>query len=144
MNTYTEDQAVRRIEQLIRDTAATLTPRPRLELIASSVPPNLCLSDEDRVVLNRKYWLRDIPKSANMAISRQVRAFWEKSGYPITAVGGQDNPRVSGESKPDSFILALGWAEGDDLYLAATSPCVTPDAPTAPATPPATPAPPQR
>ncbi|MEV0588329.1 hypothetical protein [Nonomuraea sp. NPDC050310] len=113
-------------------------------MIASSVEPNACLDGDDGVVMSRAYWLRDVPKGRTMELSRQVQAHWRKRGYTVTAVGTGDNPELSGESTTDSFTLALGWAEGDDLYLAATSPCVTPDAPTAPATPPATPAPPQR
>jgi hypothetical protein len=125
----TSEQATKRVEQLIRDTAAALTPRPRLELIPFSTAPNMCLDEgksHDHLVINRKYWLRDIPKSENMSIARQVRADWDKQGHVVLSTGGWEvgHPSIGGESRPDQFILALTWAEGDDLYLAATSPCV--------------------
>jgi hypothetical protein len=128
--TITQAQALARVERLIRDTAAAITPAPRLELIPSSVPPSMCLHDDEsqeQVVISRSYWLRDIPQSDNMSISRQVRAYWEKQGHVIVAAGNANNPDLSGSSRPDHFNLALTWAEGDHLYLGAASTCVWPD-----------------
>lgn len=34
---------------------------------------------------------------------------------------------MSAESRPDGYLLALTWAEGDKLYPGATSTCVWPD-----------------
>ncbi|MFC0555551.1 hypothetical protein ACFFHJ_32105 [Planotetraspora thailandica] len=64
-----------------------------------------------------------------MDVARQVMARWERQGHVIVGTGGMEigRPNIAGESRPDGFILALVWAEGDDLYLAATSPCVLPD-----------------
>ncbi|NUW42372.1 hypothetical protein [Nonomuraea rhodomycinica] len=123
-------QAIARAEQLIRDTADALATQPRLELIESSVAPHACLSDDQpdgKVVVGRAYWLRDVPKSENMSISQQVRAHWEAAGHRIVASGRAGNPDLSGESRPDGFTLTLTWAEGDNLYLGAASPCVWPD-----------------
>lgn len=127
--TITREEATARVDELISTTAAELSPRPRLEVIPYSIPPSECMEDagsEDRVVINRKYWLRDVPKDQNMNIARQVRALWEKQGHAITAIGGWQvgHPSIHGTTRPDGFLLALAWAEGDDLYLAATSPCV--------------------
>ncbi|WP_214321456.1 hypothetical protein [Nonomuraea sediminis] len=129
-HTITQDQATARVEQLIKDTAAALRPEPRLELIPHGTGPEECTHDSEppgKVTINRAYWLREIPKSENMNISRQVRAYWQAQGHRIVASGKPDNPDLSGESQPDGFILALTWAEGDDLFLAATSTCVWPD-----------------
>ncbi|GAA2354352.1 hypothetical protein [Nonomuraea africana] len=128
----TQAQALARVDRLVHDTAAALTPKPRLELVASSVPFSACLDggkSESQIVINRAYWLRDLPKSENMSIARQVRAFWERQGHVITSTGGWQvgHPSIGGESRPDGFVLALTWSAGDDLYLAATSPCVWPD-----------------
>lgn len=130
--TITQAEALDRVEQLIRGTAATLTPKPRLELLPSSVAPNACLDKgkpEDQIVIYRAYWLRDLPKADNMNIARQVQAYWEKQGHVITAIGGfqEGSPTIHGESRPDGFLLGLIWAEGDDLYLGATSTCVWPN-----------------
>ncbi|MFI6323607.1 hypothetical protein ACIBG8_39185 [Nonomuraea sp. NPDC050556] len=122
-STMTQAQALNRVEQLVHETAEAITPHPRLELIPYSVATSSCL--DHGVVINRKYWLRDVPKAENMSVSRQVRAFWQAGGHTIVASGDDGNPGLSGLSRPDNFILALVWAEGDDLYLAATSPCVT-------------------
>ncbi|MFD1935875.1 hypothetical protein ACFSKW_30830 [Nonomuraea mangrovi] len=130
--TMTQAQALDRVEQLIRETAAALTPQPRLELLPSSVAPHTCLDQgksENQLVIYRAYWLRDLPRADNMNIARQVQAYWEKRGHVITATGGFHDgaPTVHGESRPDGFLLALVWAEGDDLYLASTSTCVWPN-----------------
>lgn len=128
--TITQDQALDRVEQLIRDTATALKPRPRLELIPHGTGADDCLHPDEpkgKVTVNRAYWLRDIPESENMNISKQVRAYWQEFGHRIVAAGGTGNPDLSGESKPDGFTLALTWAAGDNLYLAATSPCVWPE-----------------
>ncbi|MFB9526384.1 hypothetical protein [Nonomuraea roseola] len=136
--TMTQAQALARVDQLVAETAAALSPKPRLELIQSSVPFSMCLDEgksENQVVVNRAYWLRDVPSSENMNIARQVHAFWERQGHVITSTGGWQvgHPSIGGESRPDEFILALTWSAGDDLYLAATSPCVWPDGTPAPA-----------
>lgn len=125
----TQRQATARVDQLIQGTAAAISPSPRLELIPYSVPPSTCLDEsqsQDKVIINRKYWLRGIPKSQNMAVSRQIRTYWETQGHRITGTGRGDSPNLSGLSQPDHYILALAWADGDNLYLAATSPCATP------------------
>ncbi|MEV4889050.1 hypothetical protein AB0K48_06645 [Nonomuraea sp. NPDC055795] len=129
--TITQDQATMRVEQLIRDTAAALTPKPRLELITHGTGPAACTHENDspgRISVNRAYWLRDIPKAANPDIARQVRAHWEAQGHRIVSTGGLDvgHPSIGGESRPDGFILALTWVAGDNLYLASTSTCVWP------------------
>jgi hypothetical protein len=128
--TLTQAQALTRVEQLIHDTAGALTPKPRPESIPSFTAPSSCLDEDksqDQIVVSRAYWLREVPKSENMAISRQVRAYWQSQGHRITASGNATNPDLSGESYPDGFTLTLTWAEGDNLYLGAASTCIWPD-----------------
>ncbi|MEV0589527.1 hypothetical protein [Nonomuraea sp. NPDC050310] len=127
---FTQQQALARVEQLIRDTAAEVTPRPRLELVPYGTEAEECPSDAEangRVTVNRAYWLRDVPRADLLRVSRQVRAAWERQGHRLIAAGDGDNPDLSGESQPDRYTLALTWADGDQLYLAATSPCIWPD-----------------
>ncbi|WP_157251385.1 hypothetical protein [Nonomuraea typhae] len=130
--TLTPDQALARVDHLIRDTATVLTPMPRLELITFGTEANECPSPaaEGSITINRAYWLRDIPKHENLRISQQVRDHWQARGHRITGFGGEGSPNLSGESQPDRYILALSRAEGDNLYLAATSPCISPTQPT--------------
>ncbi|MBA2893757.1 hypothetical protein [Nonomuraea soli] len=117
-------QALTRVEELIHDTTRALTPRPRLEALPSFNAPTGCLDDDEhRVVISRAYWLRDVPATENMAVSRQIRAHWESRGHRITASGG---PGLNAETRTDGFLLALVWSEGDALYLGVSSPCITP------------------
>ncbi|MEV0144526.1 MULTISPECIES: hypothetical protein [unclassified Nonomuraea] len=128
--TINQTQALTRVEQLIRDTANGLTPRPELEQLPMFTAPTACLDEDksqDQITVSRAYWLRGVPKSENVAISRQVRAYWEAHGHRITSIGGTGNPGVTGESRPDGFTMTLTWVEGDSLYLGAASPCVWPD-----------------
>ncbi|GII27054.1 hypothetical protein [Planotetraspora mira] len=132
--TITQAQALTRVEQLLTSTASVLDPGPRLELNTIFPTTSSCLDpgpaeSSKQVVVSRAYWLRDVPASANMAIARQVMDHWKQQRHIITGTGGLEtgHPHIAGESRPDGFILALGWAEGDRLYLAATSPCVWPD-----------------
>ncbi|MFI6815733.1 hypothetical protein ACIBG7_25235 [Nonomuraea sp. NPDC050328] len=129
--TLTRDQAVARIEQLITATAQVITPEPRLEEVPSFSAPSGCQGDgtaEDQIIVSRAYWLRGIPEGENMRVSAQIRSYWESQGYRIVAAGsGDGNPGLSGESQPERFRLSLVWAEGDDLYLGASSTCIWPD-----------------
>lgn len=133
-SSQTPAQALARAEDLIRQTAGVLRPRPRLEPLAGQSTSSPCLEPhddgaQDRIVVSRAYWLREVPGAANMEIARQVMDHWQRQGHVITSTGGFQvgHPSVGGVSRPDGFILALVWSEGDRLYLAATSPCVSPD-----------------
>lgn len=128
--TMTQPQALTRVDQLIRESAESLIPRPRLELVPYSVPPNPCVFDDagqpQRFSINRKYWLRDIPVTENITIANQVVEEWKRRGHVIVSRGGwaANKPGAHARTEPDGFLLALAWTEGDNLYLAATSPCL--------------------
>ncbi|MFI6479272.1 hypothetical protein ACIBH1_15165 [Nonomuraea sp. NPDC050663] len=127
--TLTQPQALSIIDKLIDQTTRTITPPPRLEALPSFSAPSGCQSEgtsENQVIVSRAYWLREIPKDQNMAVSQQIRAFWESQGHRIVAVGDSGNPDLSGESQPEGFKLSLTWAEGDNLYLSASSTCIWP------------------
>ncbi|MFI9558797.1 hypothetical protein [Nonomuraea endophytica] len=128
--TLTQAQAVGLIDELISETAHAITPRPKLEVLPSFNAPSGCLGEgasENRIIVSRAYWLRDVPKDQNLAISRQIRAFWQSRGHRIVAVGSNGNPDLSGESQPDGFKLSLTRAKGDSLFLGASSTCIWPD-----------------
>ncbi|MEU8108310.1 hypothetical protein AB0C18_31820 [Nonomuraea muscovyensis] len=127
--TLTHAQALARIEQILHETSQAISPRPRLEVLPSFNAPSGCQGEgasEDQIIVSRAYWLRDIPKTENMNVSRQVRDFWQAQGYRIAASGKGGAPGLSGESQPDRFRLSLVRAAGDDLYLGASSPCIWP------------------
>ncbi|MFC7382406.1 hypothetical protein [Sphaerisporangium rhizosphaerae] len=126
----TQDQAVARVEQLIHDTAATLTPTPRLDLYRPSLNVQNCLEptdggSEDRIIINRTYFLRDIPKAKVSAVAGQVQAYWKRQGHLIQAVS-KTGTSISGRSQPDDFLLSLSLTGDDVLTLGAGSPCIWP------------------
>lgn len=128
----TSDQARSRAEELIRETTMALEPRPTLERIDYWDVATPCDFAEDgkasRFTVSRAYWLRDVPKDQQMKLSAQIQSRWEQMGHVITSTGRaqEGHPDLLGRSRPDGFVLALAWAEGDNLYLAATSPCLPP------------------
>ncbi|MFE0145769.1 hypothetical protein ACFWY5_01400 [Nonomuraea sp. NPDC059007] len=128
--TLSQTQAIALNDKLINETVQAVTPKPRLEVIASFNTPSGCLGEgasENQIIVSRAYWLRDVPKDQNLAISRQIRVFWQSQGHRIVSMGSNGNPDLSGESQPDGFRLFLTWAEGDDLFLGASSTCIWPE-----------------
>ncbi|WP_203880866.1 hypothetical protein [Planotetraspora kaengkrachanensis] len=132
--TIVQTQALTRVEELLSSTVSALDPKPRLELNAIVPTVSRCLDpgpteSSEQVVVSRAYWLRDIPANHNLAIAYQVRDHWVRQGHVILGTAGLESghPDIAGETRPDGFILALVWAEGDHLYLASSSPCVWPD-----------------
>ncbi|GAA2353788.1 hypothetical protein GCM10010404_02010 [Nonomuraea africana] len=133
--TVNEQQATTRVEQLIRDTVRVIEPRPRLDAFLPSLNRRYCVDpadggSEERVVVNRRYYLRGIPKDRFVEVAHQVKAHWQKEGHVITGVNGLQagEPDISGRSRPDDFILSLSWTQGDVLGIGVTSTCVWPDA----------------
>ncbi|WP_433239303.1 hypothetical protein ACQPYK_32415 [Streptosporangium sp. CA-135522] len=128
----TQAQALERVEQLIGETADVITPKPHLDLYRPSLNVNSCLDptdggSEDRVVINRSYYLRGIPKEKLGEAARQIRRYWEQKGYHIEGIS-KDGLGVAGRSRPDDFLLSLSAIDdGDFLGLGATSPCVWPN-----------------
>jgi hypothetical protein len=129
--TITEQHAVARIEQLIRGAVAVLNPAPELELHQPSRNNAPCLNpsdggSEDRIIVNRQYYLRGVPKERLSEAARAMQAHWEAEGHVITSSSGFDRgaPNVSGRSRPDDFLISVSWTEGDHLGVEATSPCI--------------------
>lgn len=131
-STMTQAQALSRVEQLIKETANVITPKPRLDLDRPSLNVNGCLDptdggSEDRVVISRSYYLRDVPRDQVEEVAKQVKQYWEEQGHYIVGVSinGLD---ISGRSKPDDFLLSLAPTGNNDvLNLGVTSPCVWPN-----------------
>ncbi|MEU9832664.1 hypothetical protein AB0D67_14135 [Streptosporangium sp. NPDC048047] len=132
--TMTEAQALARVEQLIKETAAVVQPKPRLDLYAPSLNPNMCLDptdggSEDRIVVNRSYYLRGIPQDKVSEVVGQIKSYWEQQGYRISGVSANGR-NITGRSRPDDFLLSLLSAyDGDDVVLSmgASSPCIWPN-----------------
>lgn len=129
--TMTQAQATQRAQAILRETAAMLNPKPRLEVARVLTFTNQCLADipgaSQMVTVAYTYNLRDIPGSENRAIGEQIKAYWQKQGYTIQAATdlGTSQPNISGETK-DAFLISLDSNSENTLFIGATSPCVYP------------------
>ncbi|MEU7984495.1 hypothetical protein AB0B56_06475 [Streptosporangium canum] len=130
--TMTQAEALVRVEQLIKETVAVIRPRPRLDLYRPSLNVNSCLDptdggSEDRIVIGRSYYLRDIPRYQVAEVARQVKQYWEQQGYYIEGVSA-NGLNIAGHSQPDDFLISLASTGNNDvLNLGVTSPCVWPN-----------------
>lgn len=133
--TITQAEAEKRVEALIQATADQITPKPRLErLIQPDTDLHRCIDpadggSEDRIVVSREYWLREIPEKQNADVARQVKSYWEAQGHRITEASGleRNQPDVLGRTRPDDFLIGIEWSTDGALRLGATSPCIWPD-----------------
>lgn len=138
----TKQQAIVRAEQIIRATAAAIKPAPRLERYPSIVEETSCVDptdggSPDRTVIHRTYWLRGIPRDRNGDVARQIKAHWDGMGVRYSSEVSLDgsDPRISGYTQPDEFLVSLSTNAGDDMYVSATSPCLWPNGTPEPSSP---------
>jgi hypothetical protein len=132
--TMTEQQAAAHAEQILRDTAAVLRPKPTLEVYQPGSATGPCLDDtnpqsaQGRVIVNRTYWLRGIPQSSNATIGQQVLQYWKEKNWVITSTKGVGTaqPEITGLAKPYAFGINLEWSSDGSLSLAASSVCIWP------------------
>ncbi|MBO0806124.1 MAG: hypothetical protein J2P25_24010 [Nocardiopsaceae bacterium] len=130
--TITQHHASARIDQLLRDTAAALSPRPQLEVSKLGTSVGLCTinpSDtaDKRVQVVRTYWLRGITERDYKTIGEQILRLWKQKGYAIndTPGVGTDKPNIHAATK-DDFLIALEWSAKGWLSIGASSPCLWP------------------
>ncbi|MEQ4719508.1 hypothetical protein [Nonomuraea sp. B19D2] len=129
--TISKAQALVRIEQLINGTVAIIRPKPVPELHRPSLNDSLCLDpldggSEERIVVNRRYFLRGLPKGALKEVIAQVKAYWQSQGHYIQAES-ENGLQLYGRSRPDDFLITIGRSAGDVLTLGATSTCLWPN-----------------
>jgi hypothetical protein len=131
-DTSTQAQAEARATGILRQTAAALSLRPRLDFDPSL--PNqtaTCLTDSatagETVSVNRTAWLRGLPGRDDDAAGQQVLAFWRRQGYQILDYSGLNDgqPGIDAVST-DYFTVSLDTSQDGTLSLSASSPCVFP------------------
>ena len=132
--TMTQKQATERVEQIIRDTVAALSLKPRLEKIEPMSQPGNCVDptdggSPDRTVISHSYWLRGIPRSRNGDIGQQAKSYWESKGYKITGAQGLNTgePNINGYTQPDEFLFSIETNVDGVINIGATSPCIWPN-----------------
>ncbi|MEV5590922.1 hypothetical protein AB0L05_35655 [Nonomuraea pusilla] len=131
--TITKAQALARIEQLIDGTVRIIHPKPQVELYQPSLNDGLCLDpldggSEDRIVVSREYYLRGLPKTedALKEVIAEVKAYWQSQGHFISGEN-ENGLQLYAHSRPDDFLISIGWAAGDVLTLGANSTCLWPN-----------------
>ncbi|WP_283133373.1 hypothetical protein [Rhizohabitans arisaemae] len=132
--TITQPQVIARLEELVQQAVAGVEPRPRLELFEPSLTPAHCLDptdggSEERLVLSRGYWLRDVPAGRLVEVARKIQRNWESKGYSIRSARGfeEGEPELNGFSTPDEFILAMNKSDDQTLHIGVTSTCFWPN-----------------
>jgi hypothetical protein len=130
--TMTQPHAAARGEQIMRETAAALTPRPTLEIYKPGSGPGSCMvnpndTSDTRVQLDLTYWLRGIPARDNSSVAQQILRYWEHKGYGISGTSHLDTefPAIFGVT-PDDFTIALETSSNGAMSIGATSPCIWP------------------
>ncbi|RSN08335.1 hypothetical protein DMB42_19985 [Nonomuraea sp. WAC 01424] len=131
--TITKAQALTRIEQLIDGTASAIRPKPQLDLYQPSLNDGLCLDpqdggSEDRIVVSREYHLRGLPttEDALKEVIAEVKAYWQSQGHDISGEN-ENGLQLYAHSRPDDFLMSIGWAAGNVLTLGANSTCLWPN-----------------
>ncbi len=133
--TMTQQQAAAHAEQIMRDTADALTPRPTLEIYQPGSTTSACLDDtnpqsaQGLVVVSRTYWLRGIPHTSNTAIGEQVLRLWKQKGWVINSTKGigTSEPQITGIARPYAFGINLEWSSDGSLSIQASSVCIWPN-----------------
>jgi hypothetical protein len=131
-NTMTQAQATARARQILRDTAAALTPRPRLGEFEPDPPPNQCLDNipdaARKVNVGGTSWLHGIAEAEFAAVGRQILDYWKKQGYSIQAARGfsSGRPEINAATR-DGFLVSLDWSAKNLLSIGASSPCIYPE-----------------
>ncbi|HUL24701.1 MAG TPA: hypothetical protein VLW44_02885 [Streptosporangiaceae bacterium] len=133
-HTITEHQAITQAEQILRDTASAITPRPTLELSRLLTDTGPCLVDptntaDTRVQVSRAYYLRGFPRQGNASVAQQVLAYWQHKGYAIsdTQRMNGDTPAIHGATSSGDFTISLDTGGDGTLTIGATSPCLWPN-----------------
>ncbi|WP_344973893.1 hypothetical protein [Streptosporangium fragile] len=140
-SSLTEAQATARVEELVRQVVAGITPEPRLDLLPTSLAEHPCIPNEGsaptgKIYVVRSYYLKGLPKDRLSEAGQKIRDNWERAGHKITMThmfeSGQ--PQLSGETS-DGFGLSLDTATTMELLLSVVSPCMRPTTPSPSAAP---------
>src|ERR1017187_7446383 len=122
-----------RAQQILRETADAITPRPTLEtdqLLSGTDPCLINPNDtsDKRVQVTLAYWLRGISPQDNASVAQQVLRYWRHKGYAISSTKGlrTDAPSVYGATPSDDFLISLETSSNGAMFIGTTSPCIWP------------------
>jgi hypothetical protein len=130
--TITQQHATARAEQVLRETAAAITPRPTLEIYKPGSGTGPCMvnpndTSDKRVQASLTYWLRGISTQDNASVAQQILHYWRHKGYGISGTHGlgTDSPEISGVTA-DDFLISLETSANGAMSIVTSSPCVWP------------------
>lgn len=132
-STMTQQHASARAEQILRETAGAITPRPTLETYQPGSGTGPCLvnpnnTSDKRVQVTLTYWLRGISTGDNASVGQQVLHYWKHMGYAVTETRGlgTNSPDVFAGTPSDDFLISLQTSANGAMSIGATSPCIWP------------------
>jgi hypothetical protein len=137
-NTITEEQAMQRAEEYVRQSMAALPAEARLEPL-SATSSSSCDDPSDngprgRVTVGNIYWVRGLLPESNPQYFDAMVRWWTDHDFGILT-DKRSQGYVWVENKRDGFRMALGDNPKGELHLGADSPCVWPNGTPDPAAP---------
>lgn len=133
VSTMSRAEAERRVETYIHDAAALLTPPPQLKVDSKNEIPCTepgSANDGDSYAVEHTYLLQGYPKDNNTKALDTVRTYWSANGYAISKEERDTAGTITGVSAKhtvDKFFVRLWHNAAGDLFLVASSTCVTDD-----------------
>jgi hypothetical protein len=129
-NTITQQQAIERVDQYIRDAVAAIAPGAQLEVVYGS-DDSACDDPTDngpkgRITVSRDYWLNDLlPEKHNEYIDA-LKQWWQEHDFRLMRDDRPGDIYVTAENRQDGFRMGIeGTVTGPPrLSLGASSPCV--------------------
>ncbi|HWG99308.1 MAG TPA: hypothetical protein VNV66_08305 [Pilimelia sp.] len=128
---YTYAEAVKTVDDSLRDAARRFTPKPELRIAGAGEVTCAGPNDDkptDQVMYERAYWLRKIPSAQNSNIVNQLKRYWQDNDYVIRIEELYSHPKatwtLAARSRATGFKMKLTRSTTGELSLSAQSPCV--------------------
>ena len=132
-NTITQQQAIERAEEYVRQVVSAVSPAAQPEL-SGQFDDSPCDDPTDngptgRVIASRDYWLNDISADRQADYVNTLVQWWSEHDFAILTDKRPNDTYVWVENRRDGFRMAVQQtAVGPKrLSLGATSPCVWPN-----------------
>lgn len=130
--TMTAEEAVKRVEDHIREAVARLPSYARLEIAhqTDTLPcgaPSDGDEPEGRIIVEHRYWIRGLPSGGYPRYFDTVQRYWEDRGYRQVRYEKQDPYREMVYTDAEEFRLRLATSgDGTRLTIRSQSPCIWP------------------
>lgn len=131
MPALTYSYAVDRVERLVSDATATLTPSPTLTPLVNSDNPCVVPGGEGsqfsgEVQPSRGYFVTGLPTDRSAAeLVAGLEQYWTAQGYRVISDERPQNQVIT-VMAPDDFRVGVSVNRAGDLSVIAVAPCVPP------------------